>query len=247
MQRSKVLKNGFLALAMAALTLPAFAADNASLRSSIEQKLRSKEFAQVTVAANEKGIVTLAGAVEKYQAKLNAEKKAKKTAGVKEVDNQIQVAGKTISDADLERKLNTNLAYDRAGYGNVYDAIEATVRNGVVTLNGAVRTNPSKYSALALVANQPGVKDVVDNIKVLRVSNYDDQIRAGVVRAIYGNSTLSRYALDSAAPIRVIVDGGKVSLYGTVNTELEKTLAGMRARGVPGAFQVENNLVVARG
>jgi len=45
-------------------------------------------------------------------------------------------------------------------------------------------------------------------------------------------------------PIRIVVDNGHVTLYGTVESAMDKTIAGMRANAVPGAFSVENKLVV---
>ena len=55
-------------------------------------------------------------------------------------------------------------------------------------------------------------------------------------RAIYRDSVLSRYASDPVDPIRIVVDNGHVTLYGSVENTMDKTLAGMRANSVPGAF-----------
>ncbi len=235
-----------LSVMMAALTIPALAATDSVLQNDVQHALKAKEFANVTVAANEKGVVTLNGAVDKYQYKLNAEKKAKKTAGVREVDNEIQVST-AVPDTELQSKLNSALSYDRAGYGHVFDNVYATVNNGVVTLEGAVRWDPDKASALALVANRAGVKDVVDHVRVLRTSIYDDELRVRVLRALYGDPALSKYGMDPRSPIRIIVDGGHVSLYGTVDSHFDKNVAGMRARSVSGAFSVENHLNTVRG
>jgi osmotically-inducible protein OsmY len=63
-------------------------------------------------------------------------------------------------------------------------------------------------------------------------------------RAIYLDSVLSRYASDPVHPIRIVVDGGHVTLYGSVENKMDKTIAGIRASSVPGAFSVENKLTV---
>ena len=47
-------------------------------------------------------------------------------------------------------------------------------------------------------------------------------------------------------PIHVIVKNGRITLLGVVDSESDKTAAGMRARGVPGSFGVENELKVDR-
>ena len=65
------------------------------------------------------------------------------------------------------------------------------------------------------------------------------------MRAIYRDPVLSRYAIDPAKPIRIVVDNGKLSLYGVVGSSMDKQVAGMRASQVFGAFSVQNNLEVA--
>jgi osmotically-inducible protein OsmY len=105
--------------------------------------------------------------------------------------------------------------------------------------------NPvAKDSAFSIVAGTPGVKDVVNEVKELPVSSFDDSIRVRTARAIYRDSVLGRYAIDPVHPIRIVVDGGHVTLYGSVASTMDKTLAGMRANAVPGAFSVENKLTV---
>ena len=118
------------------------------------------------------------------------------------------------------------------------------VKDGVVTVNGDTMSDVAKDSALAIVARTPGVKDVVSEVTVLPVSIFDDSIRVRTARAIYRDSVLSRYATDPVHPIRIVVDNGHVTLYGSVENTMDKTLAGMRANSVPGAFSVENKLTV---
>jgi hypothetical protein len=48
------------------------------------------------------------------------------------------------------------------------------------------------------VNNTPGVKEVLDNIKVVPVSNFDDRIRVNALRAIYRDPVLNRYTMDPA-------------------------------------------------
>jgi hyperosmotically inducible periplasmic protein len=45
-------------------------------------------------------------------------------------------------------------------------------------------------------------------------------------------------------PIAIIVKNGHITLMGEVDSDADKTVAGMKARGVPGAFGVENELTV---
>jgi hyperosmotically inducible protein len=132
------------------------------------------------------------------------------------------------------------------GYDIEFNFVTASVDNGVVTLTGETRTEVDRDSALALVDTTPGVKDVVDNTKVAPVSNFDDDIRIRALRAIYRDPVLSRYAIDPAKPIRIVVDRGTLSLYGVVGSAMDKQIAGMRAGQVFGAFTVQNKLEVAK-
>jgi osmotically-inducible protein OsmY len=121
------------------------------------------------------------------------------------------------------------------------------VQNGTVTLGGTAYGPSDKDSALSLVANYPGVKDVVDNIDVAPVSPMDDRIRLAEARAIYGFPQLNKYAIDPAKPIRITVVNGNVTLSGVVDSQADKDVANIRANGVPGVFKVVNNLEVASG
>jgi len=215
------------------------------IQQAASHKIHDAKQLQSVSASVEDGIVTLTGTVGLYQDKLDAAKKVKKLANVTGVRNDIVVAGETVPDSQLQQKLAKKLAYDRVGYyDNTFNYLELNVKDGVVTLSGDTVWDVPKDSALAIVAGTPGVKDVVNDITVLPVSSFDDSIRARTARAIYRDSVLGRYASDPVHPIRIVVDNGHVTLYGTVQSTMDKTIAGIRASSVPGAFSVENKLVV---
>ena len=215
------------------------------IQQTVSQKIHDAKQLQSVSSSVEDGIVTLTGTVGLYQDKLDAAKKVKKLANVSGVRNDIEVAGTTVSDGQLQQKLARQLAYDRVGYyDNTFNYLALDVKNGVVTLDGDTVNDVAKDSALAIVARTPGVKDVVSQVNVLPVSRFDDSIRVRTARAIYRDSVLGRYASDPVHPIRIVVDNGHVTLYGTVESAMDKTIAGMRAGSVPGAFSVENKLVV---
>jgi len=103
------------------------------------------------------------------------------------VQNLIEVAGPVVEDVTLRNKLAEKLTYDRVGYGTTaFNAFTIGVQNGVVTLGGVAYGPTDKDSAISLVSNFPGVKDVVDNIEVAPVSPMDDRIRLATARAVYG-------------------------------------------------------------
>jgi hyperosmotically inducible periplasmic protein len=216
-----------------------------TIQAKVSQQLASKREFHNVQAAVEDGIVTLTGTVDLYQQKLDAAKKARKTENVQGVRNLIAVNGKNVPDAELAAQLDRKLYYDRMGYDIAFNYVTASVENGVATLNGDTRTDVGRDSAVALVNEAPGVKDVVNNIKVAPPSPFDDAIRIRAMRAIYRDPFLSRYAIDPAKPIRIVVDHGTLSLYGVVGSAAEKQVAGIRASQVFGAFTVQNNLEVA--
>jgi hyperosmotically inducible periplasmic protein len=217
---------------------------DSQIQTTVAQKLSAKnQFANVQSNV-EDGIVTLTGTVDLYQRKLDAAKLARKAQNVAGVRNLIRVAGPTVADAQLQDKLATKLRYVRVGYDNMFDNFALGVKDGVVTVTGQTLNPVGRDEALAEVQNMPGVKDVVANITVLPTSNFDDRIRLQAARAIYRSATLSKYAADPARPIRIIVDNGHLTLYGTVDNKMDKEIAGIRAGSVFGAFSVDNQLTV---
>ena len=233
-----------LSAGLAALT--ASARYDSDIQNRVTQQLTKKQEFRNLQASTEDGIVTLSGTVNLYQQKLDAAKKVRKLGQVQGVRNLIAVSS-SAPDAEVQAKLERKLHYDRMGYDNQFNFVDVSVKNGAATLTGATRSDVGRDSALWIANNMPGVNDVVDNIKVLPVSGFDDRIRISAVRAIYRDPVLGRYASDPAKPIRIVVDNGKLSLYGTVATAMDKQIAGMRANQVFGVFSVQNNLEVVKG
>jgi osmotically-inducible protein OsmY len=216
------------------------------IQTMVTQKLAKKTGFRNVMASTEDGIVTLTGTVDLYQRKLDADKLARKTPNSQGVRNLITVAGLNVSDEQLEQKLAQKLLYVRVGYDNAFDYFALGVKDGVVTVEGEDRTGIGRDEALADIANMPGVKDVIDNIALEPVSIFDDGLRARAARAIYRDPVLSKYAIDPAHPIRIIVANGHVTLYGAVDNKMDKEVAGIRAGQLFGAFSVENKLEIAR-
>jgi hyperosmotically inducible protein len=234
---------GLLSATLVAETTAATRYDNQIQTSTAERLAKKSQFKDVKSSV-EDGIVTLTGTVDLYQRKLDAAKLARKTANVAGVRNLITVAGPNVADEKLEQKLATKLTYVRTGYDSTFDYFALGVKDGVVTVEGEDRTGIGRDEALADIANMPGVKDVVANISVEPVSTFDDGLRLRAAQAIYRDPVLSKYAIDPARPIRIIVVNGHVTLYGIVDNTMDKNVAGLRAGQIPGAFSVENKLEV---
>ncbi|HUR20560.1 MAG TPA: BON domain-containing protein, partial [Vicinamibacterales bacterium] len=82
------------------------------------------------------------------------------------------------------------------------------------------------------VAKAQGVTQVSNRIQVLPVSQWDDQLRIQLARAIYGNANFQGYGTMANPPIHIIVENGRVTLEGVVNSEVDRVLA----RSIAGSF-----------
>ena len=161
-------------------------------------------------------------------------------------------------------------------YYSVFDFLAFSYDKGTATLMGYAYHPTLKQDAVRAVKRAPGVDQVVDRIEELPVSQMDDELRWKTYYAIYRDPFLSRYAPGGGLlwghrhpfgvgfhggfggprfpgmeplgdyPIHIIVKGGKITLLGVVDNESDKTVAGLRAREVPGSFGVENELVVEK-
>lgn len=216
------------------------------IQQEVSRLLDSKDKWKGITASSEDSIVTLQGSVRLLIDKRDAAKKVDKLEHVEGVRNHVEVEG-NVPDSQLQRELADKLRYDRVGFGIAFNSLALGVQNGSVTVNGDVRDYASRDSAIAIVETTPGVKDVIDNINILPPSPMDDDLRLQVARAIYGNSVLSKYAIDPQKPIRIVVDRGHVTLYGTVDSQMDKQIAEVQAKSVPNIFSVDNKLTVAGG
>jgi len=132
-------------------------------------------------------------------------------------------------------------------YYSVFDFLAFRVEpGGTVRLLGQVVRPTLKSDAERRVKRVGGIDQVINDIEVLPVSPADDAIRLAVARNIYNSTALDRYGFQSQPPIHIIVKQGRVTLEGTVDSDSDKTVAGLKAREINGVFEVKNNLTVAR-
>jgi osmotically-inducible protein OsmY len=221
-------------------------ANDALLQSHAKRVLRGGRFKNIHVSV-QNGTVMLNGTVKYFSDKVDAQKKVKKVDPKAAIENNVQVNGRNVPDDVLEQKLTRAINYSRVGYGTTaFDAIAVqVVGNGVVRLGGYAYWPIDANTAFDIAASTPGVKDVINQIHIDPPSPLDDRIRRMEYRAIYGYPQLNQYALNPVKPIRIQVDNGHVTLYGAVDSQSDKEVAGLQAKGVPGVFSVTNDLQVA--
>jgi hyperosmotically inducible periplasmic protein len=131
-------------------------------------------------------------------------------------------------------------------YYGVFDNLAYSYEDGIVTLTGQVVRPSTKSDAARRVEKIPGVEQVVNNIEVLPLSNFDNQIRLAAYRAIYRQPGLDRLSFQAVPPIHIIVNNGRITLEGVVPNEGDLIRANIAARGVPNAFAVTNNLRIEK-
>jgi hyperosmotically inducible protein len=127
---------------------------------------------------------------------------------------------------------------------DAFDWIEAHVHNGTVTLSGVVREPWRKTDFEKRMMTIAGVLKIENEIKVLPLSTYDDEIRVRAARVLYGSNPFYRYARGSNPPIHIIVENGRVVLKGIVANKMDRQLAESLVRTNVLALDVTNELQV---
>jgi hyperosmotically inducible protein len=156
------------------------------------------------------------------------------------------VAAVAFADAgdrkDLQVFNDISKSVMRYTHFTVFDNVDANVKDGVVTLTGQV-TMPYKRDDIAeRVAKIDGVKHVNDKITVLPVSQFDDQLRYRIARAIYSNPNFWNYAIGPNPPIHIVVDHSHVTLEGVVMNDADRIIAKSIAANQFGVMSLKNNL-----
>ena len=141
---------------------------------------------------------------------------------------------------DLQVFNDISKTVNRYAYFSIFDDVDVAVKDGVVTLTGKVTMPYKRDDIEKRVAKVDGVGEVRNRIGVLPVSQFDDELRYRIARSIYGSGHFSNYSRVNP-PIHVIVDHGRVTLTGVVNSEVDRMLARSLATQF-GALSVTNNL-----
>lgn len=123
----------------------------------------------------------------------------------------------------------------------VFDSVHVQINGGFVTLTGKVTAPEKKTDLERRVASVRGVSEVNNQISVLPASGSDDDLRVGIANALYNHPSFDRYAGLPNPPVHVIVERGRVTLEGVVDTEADRLAALSIARSF-GAFKVEDQL-----
>ena len=123
----------------------------------------------------------------------------------------------------------------------IFDSVNAQIDNGTVTLTGKVTMPYKRNDIERRVRKLASVQQVNNQIGVLPVSKFDDDLRFQLARAIYSNPNFRPFASMVNPPIHIIVEHGRVTLEGVVNSQVDRMLARSIATGFL-SFDVKNDL-----
>src|ERR1039457_2537352 len=156
-------------------------------------------------------------------------------------------ADKQPAKPETDAALANSVRHEIVMYGkySIWDDVSIEVSNGTVHLTGEVNEPYKKADIDRLAKNVAGAARVQNDIRVLPLSPNDDRLRLRIARAIYGDPTMTKYAIQPLKPIHILVENGHVTLTGMVATQFDKQIAGTRASTAGMSFgPIVNNLLV---
>ena len=213
---------------------------DADIKRDVEDELRwdpDIDATDIAVAVHN-GVVQLSGFVRSYPQKTQAERDAKRVAGVVGVANDIEVRLPVIDqrpDADIVRDavsaLKTELPYSS-------ENIKVIARDGWLTLDGAVEWNYARERAEAAVKRVRGAKGVTNSI-TLKPKVAPVEIRRKIEDAFRRSAELD------ASRVTVEANGSEIVLRGTVKSWAERQEAERAAWAAPGVTKVDNRIAIS--
>ena len=194
------------------------------------------DMSDITVK-NLNGEVALNGTVPSFPQYLEAAAAAQRVSGVKNVHNHLEVVlptGDYRDDPALTTMANNALTLNIT----VPDGVEATAKDGNLTLTGTVSYGAERTAAEDTVAGLTGVRNLSDYIEI---SNDADPVDV----TAYVQDALDRYALiPDDSDVTVDTDGNAVTLSGHVRTWAEHDAVVGAAWMAIGVYEVRDDLYV---
>lgn len=187
------------------------------------------------------GVVTLTGTVDSWAARMAAREAAHRVAGVLDVADDVKVklpGSYERNDTEIAQAVRQALEWDVLLPDK---QIRTTVTNGVVTLEGTVEHWSQHDDAARCIRNLAGVREVHN---LLEVRPSGPRVSPQAVRDAI-QQALERHAEHASKHVMIAVDGGKVTLSGTVPSWTDRQAIEGAARGTPGVGKVDDRLTIS--
>jgi osmotically-inducible protein OsmY len=191
---------------------------------------------EIAVVAHD-AVVTLRGTVGSLGARRAAVRQAKRVAGARSVNDELEVRLLTQHrrhDAELRAEVLQVLSWN----ASIPEDVDAEVEDGVFTLKGKVDYRFQREEAEASVVNLRGVREILDELEIRNTWLADD-VRDRIEEALRRNVQVA------ADGIRIEAVEGTVTLEGTVDSWMERNTAIDAAWAAPGVQDVDDRLVIA--
>ncbi len=243
--RTLSLSLGLMAL-LAADTTDARALSDDQIQSQIERRLSQNEaLLHVTVSVQE-NVVSLSGRVPSLWAKEAAIEEARDVSPLRGVVTDALTIDSAESDTVLAQDVVEAIRdYE---YYTVFDFVDGSINDGVVTLTGQVTATPDKKGNIGQrVARVRGVQELQNDLEILSPSRGDQALRRAIAYQVFTHSSFERFASMPNPPFHIIVNNSSVSLVGVVQSQIEKIEMETIARQTQGVLRVENRLVTRTG
>lgn len=242
--RKKLLSVPLILLLAAGIGYAKEPMSNAEITAAIQDHLYHAhvfQHGQVRVAF-ENGVVTLAGTVDNLGAKLDADRAARKVDDVMNVVDDITVSAEDVTPSQiLEEARKDIVTYP---FYTIFDNVVLEAQGHKLIVSGQVSQPYKKQDIGRFLTYVKGVAELENDLEVLPTSNYDDELRIAVARAIYNDPYFIHYRDQALPPIHIIVKNGNVTLDGVVANQLDRVKAENDARFAATFFSLTDNLRV---
>lgn len=242
--RKKLLSVPLILLLAAGIGYAKEPMSNAEITAAIQDHLYHAhvfQHGQVRVAF-ENGVVTLAGTVDNLGAKLDADRAARKVDDVMNVVDDITVSAEDVTPSQILKEARKDIV--TYPFYTIFDNVVLEAQGHKLIVSGQVSQPYKKQDIGRFLTYVKGVAELENDLEVLPTSNYDDELRIAVARAIYNDPYFIHYRDQALPPIHIIVKNGNVTLDGVVANQLDRVKAENDARFAATFFSLTDNLRV---
>lgn len=216
--------------------------------SQIEREVRDslrgeRDLRQIEVSV-QGNTVTLTGLVQTFWAKDQAIKRTLMVEGVETVVSELEIP---VAEDDNDLAQDVTRAIQQYPYYTIWDQIDGSVNQGVVSLWGRVTPDRDKAGDIfERVAKVRGVQDLQSEIRTLSPSRGDQALRQAIGYRVFSSPHFERFASMPNPPFHIIVDNSTVTLVGYVQSAIELHLIQSIVAQTQGILRVENQLQTVR-